>query len=887
MTKLTSSAFSTQRPLCFARGRNGDIYGVNGLERGLRWDTVTANVEQLGIKAPAAAPTVTANTASAKYYLAGIDVVDGGFGYETVPEITISGGARFAITGDSATDTFTASGHGMPNGTAVKLSNLSGGAGLSTTTTYYVISTATNTFQLSTTVGGGAVDFTTTLTAGTLKPVTWIPPSSVQGNAKATIKNGRVHSVQIQQYGEGYDVPPTVSCAAPDQASNGGGGATLTVAVSGRLVACDPTDIGTGYTSNPTLSIDGSGGAVVQAQRNFDGDVTGFPVLHQGSGYTSNPTITPSGGGGSGLTLTPRMRYAVTGVTVTAGGSGYAGRPRVVFSGEGGGAVAEAVLGTDGSIASVRVLHGGSYSAPPTATILADDANEPRRATLTPVMSPGIVGKFWCAIRYIDDTTDAKRGPIPSSISELTELEVTTKSGSLSWSWSNAGMESRVHKIELWRTSADQALVLYKVAEVANNVTSYTDSLQDAQLVDPGRAGFKALPLTLPNGGVNARRFVPPPQNKAVIAMFQDRAWYAVDVPGRKFDGTTDTVAAEPNTLYFSELDEPESVPEVNQLIIQENVKGQDRITALMPFGGGMVVFQDRHAYRLSYVSQPIIDANISLICQRGCLNQRCWDQHDGVAYVVDAAGMYMLDGTNAVPLSDAIDTFWTDEVIHFASSTHFFVRVDPQTRIVRFFYAASAGLPDRALCFHPLTKAWWSETYAQQFASAECLATGGRQRVLSGAQNGNLYLFDSGAQDIDSAGATAGIACTFRTGNLSLSADERSRSIRLLYKATTADCDLSLALHYNNSSTARNAAVMTDRGTGFTTDGGASAKLNLKKTRSALGDSTGYAICMYSGRLDDRSSGADRHVAINLSTTRPSAEPAVVYGMAVEGAAQ
>jgi hypothetical protein len=512
---------------------------------------------------------------------------------------------------------------------------------------------------------------------------------------------------------------------------------------------------------------------------------------------------------------------------------------------------------------------------------------ETERAVLKPILSQGIIGKYWCAIRYIDDTAEAKAGPIPSSISELTEIEVTSNSGSLSWSWSNTGMDARVHKIELWRTSADQALVLYKVAEVANNVTSYADALQDAQLVDPSRADFEALPITLPNGQVNARRFNPPPQNKSVIAMFQDRAWYGVDVAGRKFDGTSDAAAAEPNAIYFSELDEPESVPEVNQLIIQENVKGQDRISALMPFGGGMVVFQERHAYRLSYVSQPILDANISLICQRGCLNQRCWDQYDGVAYVADAAGIYMLDGTSAVPLSDAIDTFWTDDVLHFASAAHFFLRVDPQTRIVRFHYTESAGLPDKALCFHPLTKAWWVEAYSQDFAAAECLKTSGRQRVIAGGQTGSMYLFDSGSQDVDSSGLSAGIACTLRTSNFSFSPQENSRGIRVLYRPTTADCSLSLGLHYNNSATARPAAVMTDRGTGFVTDGGSAATLNLKKTRSSLGDSTGYAICSYSGRMDERSSGGDRHLAIALSLTRPAAESAILYGAAVEGVAQ
>jgi hypothetical protein len=115
----------------------------------------------------------------------------------------------------------------------------------------------------------------------------------------------------------------------------------------------------------------------------------------------------------------------------------------------------------------------------------------------------------------------------------------------------------------------------------------------------------------------------------------------------------------------------------------------------------------------------------------------------------------------------------------------------------------------------------------------------------------------------------------------------EQDRGIRLLYQPTAGDCNLSLALHYNNSATARPAAVRTDRGTGVVTDGGSAATLNLKVSRSALGDATGYANCSYSGRVDDKSAGADRHVSINVSGTRPSGDPLVLHGMAVSGVSQ
>lgn len=75
------------------------------------------------------------------------------------------GSAVGTVTADNTTDTFTRTSHGLANDTRVFFSN-SGGAlptGLedSNVFPYYVINTAANTFQVSTSSGGAAVNFTT------------------------------------------------------------------------------------------------------------------------------------------------------------------------------------------------------------------------------------------------------------------------------------------------------------------------------------------------------------------------------------------------------------------------------------------------------------------------------------------------------------------------------------------------------------------------------------------------------------------------------------------------------------------------------------------------------------------------------------------------------
>jgi len=794
--------------MTIARGRRGDIYGVNGEDRGFRWDGASANLEQIGITAPAAAPTVSANASSPLGYIAGVQVLDGGYGYDAPPTVTFSDvGASTAAT------------------------------------------------------------------------------------ARAEVRNGSVSDVVMLSYGDGYATIPTVTIAAPAGGGDASSAATLVVNVSGRLRNVWVLNSGSGYTSPPTVATSGgspSTAANLEAVLNADGEVVGINVLYPGEGYTSTPTLTFTGGGGSGATGGLNMDYEVASVTVSNGGSGWSSNAAVYFSGGGGragGAVAEPTINASGTVTAVTVLTGGSYESAPTATIGARFRGNVRPARAAVLRRASLGGKYWCAIRYVDDTSP---NPIPSSISELTEVDATATAGSLAWSWSNAGMEDRVSKIELWRTTADQALVLYRVASLDKTATTYTDTIGDSELIRPTRQQsgsdiFGAMPIVLPNGQINARRFNPPPRNKRVVVMFQDRAWYAVDVPGREFDYTSNSSYSEPNSLYFSEIDEPESVPETNEIVIQNNSKGQDQITALMPFGGGMVVFQARHAYRLAYASQPIIDASVELLTQRGCLNQRCWDLDEGIAYIADSSGMYTLSGSQVTPISSPVRKYWSSGIIDFSQSKWFFVRVDPLSGIVRFHFSVAAGFPDRALCFHPTTTAWWEESYAQRFAAADSVILGGIPRLVVGGEGGNLYKFDTGGQDKTSADASQDIACYLRTGNMALS-EEPDRHIRLLYSPTPVDTTLSLALHYNNSLTARNSAIQTDRGSGFVTTASGPATLNLASSRSPLGDATGYAACHFSGHLSERSAGGDRHVAIALSSTRPTSSDLTLYAAAVRG---
>jgi hypothetical protein len=75
----------------------------------------------------------------------------------------------YAITGDASTDIITAVGHNFTANQGVRFPTLTGGSGLtSATTNYFVRDISGNTFKVSTTSGGSAVNFTTNITAGTV-----------------------------------------------------------------------------------------------------------------------------------------------------------------------------------------------------------------------------------------------------------------------------------------------------------------------------------------------------------------------------------------------------------------------------------------------------------------------------------------------------------------------------------------------------------------------------------------------------------------------------------------------------------------------------------------------------------------------------------------------
>ena len=151
--------------------------------------------------------------------------------------------------------------------------------------------------------------------------------------------------------------------------------AAASVTVKGSVTAINVTNGGSGYTTEPIVSITG-GGASADEQASASavitsGTVTGINVVSGGTGYTSIPTITITGGNGSGATATATCRGPVDSIAITDTGSQYTYEPTINLI-SGSGAVAYPSI-LNGKIESIIVTFGGSgYFGAPDVVITGD-----------------------------------------------------------------------------------------------------------------------------------------------------------------------------------------------------------------------------------------------------------------------------------------------------------------------------------------------------------------------------------------------------------------------------------------------------------------------------------------------------------------------------------
>lgn len=353
------------------------------------------------------------------------------------------------------------------------------------------------------------------------------------------------------------------------------------------------------------------------------------------------------------------------------------------------------------------------------------------------------------------------------------------------------------------------------------------------------------------------------------------------------------------NKILYSEVDEAESVPYdaavaaenfydgyLNAIPIQENTGDDDELTSLMPYGFALWAIKERHIYRITFSRQPSLEAAVVLVASRGCLNNRCWAQHEGLAYLMDSSGVYAFDTNSVEPISQAIHNLWRDGTIDFTNAEWFFASVDPADEVVRFYvqFAGDSGTrPTRALCYSIRQKAWTFETYPWQLGGACKADVGSGERLLVGAVEDAVYMVGEGYTD---AGVT--IAYAWRGGKLALSASAKSqgRALEVAFQPTAVQTSLTAKLYFDNRAAALTIENDNNGGNGVVlTAGSANIDIDMYQYRVEGEEQAGWARQEFGPVRGDKLTMTNRWVSVELTGTAPTTEQITVFGVTVVGA--
>lgn len=420
-------------------------------------------------------------------------------------------------------------------------------------------------------------------------------------------------------------------------------------------------------------------------------------------------------------------------------------------------------------------------------------------------------GEHSVGVRFVDDEGT------PGDLQETLATVTTSSATSVDYSSIPVSTDPRVTAVQIFRSKAGDASVLYLVASVANGSTSLagTDTYSDTAL-----GANTALPILASDNSLVARRFGVPPA-KAVSVHHQERMWYGVDVDysdghlevtngsatvngigtaftvsmvGRylyvvgsslvhqitavasatslsvsqldgtaSYGGTTDkfaiyairSSASEQNTIYYSSPGEPEAVPSVNALRTQDD---GDRVTALLPMGAFLYVLKRYNTYRITFGHDPAVDGGSYHQLTRGCCSPRSLCKVGGVAYIMDFEGIYEFDGGSATDISHPIRDYFRAGKINWSPVRWFWAEHFPVEETVKFFVAlGSTKHPRHALCYNYGNKRWHVEFVPWRLGGGAIGNFSGQKLTMVGGEHETVWRYSSVSTDGISSGDSEG----------------------------------------------------------------------------------------------------------------------------------
>lgn len=329
---------------------------------------------------------------------------------------------------------------------------------------------------------------------------------------------------------------------------------------------------------------------------------------------------------------------------------------------------------------------------------------------------------------------ESNAGPISNTIT------LTAARASIELSGIPTSSDQQVVARRIYRTVADGAIHLFVDTIFDNTTTTFSDTVADISLSS----------TSAPEAGDLNDDNSPPP--KAGIVKVWKRTVFMAGLPDR------------PETVIFSEDDEPESFPTLNEVPLNS------KITAIYETYSGLVI--DTELGKWQVVGDNPDFKFDPLIRNIGCVGRRAAGETRVQGYAIDREGMRLYDLNNPDKISevirdrfDAFDKTYI-ELIHTVNSKS-------RNAILMFVPDSSGDYTNNYVYQYPqdeVAVGWWWQlslpSSINPLCSAEIEDSNGDFHIYIGGDDGMIYeLFASGVTNWALAnGSTEAITTQLRT---------------------------------------------------------------------------------------------------------------------------
>lgn len=229
----------------------------------------------------------------------------------------------------------------------------------------------------------------------------------------------------------------------------------------------------------------------------------------------------------------------------------------------------------------------------------------------------------------------------------------------------------------------------------------------------------------------------------------------------------------ERNTIYASEPEEPESMPQSqNGVFIQWSAEDDDdEIVGGFSNSSGLFVLKNRSTYSVDYVRQGKLSAAAARVAERGAFNQACRARAGGKEYLLDYDGPWSF-GDGANPIGEAFGNYFREGLVDFSKSDTFFVSVNRRTHVVRFFVvlvADGSTYPKFCFCYSYSLDRWWTERRPWEISGGGSIRESGKYTYYELPYGGYPAVYDDGYPCDGVSTAVRGTISTYNSGTRAL----------------------------------------------------------------------------------------------------------------------